>query len=35
MDLLSIIPWPAIAAALGCTATVMLAVAVLILADEG
>jgi hypothetical protein len=34
MDLLQIIPWPAIGAALGCTATILLGVALLIIADE-
>jgi len=34
MDLLLIIPWPAIAAALACTATILLGVAVLILVED-
>lgn len=34
MDLLHIIPWPALIAAFGCAATVMLAVAVLILVED-
>lgn len=33
MDLLLIIPWPAIAAALFCTATIMVAVAALIVVE--
>ncbi len=34
MDLLQIIPWPAIFAALGCTSAVMLTVAVLLIVED-